>query len=203
MLIPSGLPKKLAELNRTLVMGVLNVTPDSFADGGKHFDFESAILRAKEMIDEGVDIIDVGGESTRPGAERVTEAEELNRVIPVIKALSAQGATISVDTMRANTAKRAVQAGAQIVNDVDDVIINDTDNSASVSKIDVVENDALTFKEVSLSTATTLLDSFAIIISSLIEISDVKELFVPITVFEVVLIEAVPDNVILSGEIYL
>ena len=100
------------------LMGILNVTPDSFADGGDHFATEDAIAFGLQMMKEGADIIDVGGESTRPGAERVTEAEELNRVIPVIKALSAQGATISVDTMRANTAKRAVEAGAQIVNDV-------------------------------------------------------------------------------------
>ena len=100
------------------LMGILNVTPDSFADGGDHFATEDAIAFGLQMMKDGADIIDVGGESTRPGAERVTEAEELNRVIPVIKALSAQGATISVDTMRANTAKRAVEAGAQIVNDV-------------------------------------------------------------------------------------
>jgi dihydropteroate synthase len=72
---------------RTHVVGILNVTPDSFADGGKHFDFQSAIIRAKEMIAEGVDIIDVGGESTRPGAERVSEEEERVRVIPVITEL--------------------------------------------------------------------------------------------------------------------
>ena len=74
-------------MQRTLVMGILNVTPDSFADSGKHFNFESAIIRAKEMISEGVDIIDVGGESTRPGAERVTEEVERDRVIPVISEL--------------------------------------------------------------------------------------------------------------------
>ena len=73
---------------RTLVMGILNVTPDSFADGGRHFDFEAAINRAKEMISEGVDIIDVGGESTRPGADRVTEETERDRVIPVITELA-------------------------------------------------------------------------------------------------------------------
>jgi dihydropteroate synthase len=101
-----------------LVMGILNVTPDSFADGGKHFTFEHAVARGLEMIEEGVDIIDVGGESTRPGAERVSEEEEQARVIPVIKELSGKGADISVDTMRASTARLAVQAGATIVNDV-------------------------------------------------------------------------------------
>jgi dihydropteroate synthase len=101
-----------------LVMGILNVTPDSFADGGKHFTFEHAVARGLAMIDEGVDIIDIGGESTRPGAERVSADEEQARVIPVIKALAGQGVEISVDTMRASTAKLAVEAGATIVNDV-------------------------------------------------------------------------------------
>ncbi|MFM6841119.1 MAG: dihydropteroate synthase [Candidatus Planktophila sp.] len=101
-----------------LVMGILNVTPDSFADGGKHYTLEHAVQRGLQMIDEGVDIIDVGGESTRPGAERVSAEEEQRRVIPVIKALAGKGADISVDTMRASTAKLAVEAGAIIVNDV-------------------------------------------------------------------------------------
>lgn len=99
-------------------MGILNVTPDSFADGGQHFTFEHAIARGLQMIEEGVDIIDVGGESTRPGAERVSEEEEQRRVIPVIQGLSGRGADISVDTMRASTARLAVAAGATIVNDV-------------------------------------------------------------------------------------
>jgi len=99
-------------------MGILNVTPDSFADGGRHFDFESAINRAKEMIDEGVDIIDVGGESTRPGADRVSEETERDRVIPVITELAELGATLSIDTTRANIAQAAIGAGATIVNDV-------------------------------------------------------------------------------------
>ncbi len=103
---------------RTLVMGILNVTPDSFADGGRHFDFESAINRAKEMISEGVDIIDVGGESTRPGADRVTEEIERDRVIPVITELAELGATLSIDTTRANIAQAAIGAGATLVNDV-------------------------------------------------------------------------------------
>ena len=99
-------------------MGILNVTPDSFADGGRHFDFESAINRAKEMISEGVDIIDVGGESTRPGADRVTEEIERDRVIPVITELAELGATLSIDTTRANIAQAAIGAGATLVNDV-------------------------------------------------------------------------------------
>jgi len=103
---------------RTLVMGILNVTPDSFADGGRHFDFEAAINRAKEMTSEGVDIIDVGGESTRPGADRVTEEIERDRVIPVITKLSELGVTLSIDTTRASIAQAAIGAGATIVNDV-------------------------------------------------------------------------------------
>jgi dihydropteroate synthase len=101
-----------------LVMGILNVTPDSFADGGLNFDTHIAITRGLEMIDEGVDIIDIGGESTRPGAERVSAQEEQARVIPVIKGLAGNGVTLSIDTMRAQTAQLAVQAGASIVNDV-------------------------------------------------------------------------------------
>lgn len=101
-----------------LVMGILNVTPDSFADGGRHNDFEAAVARGLEMIAEGVDIIDIGGESTRPGAERVSETEEIARTIPVIKELSKHRVTISIDTMRASTAKAAVKAGASIINDV-------------------------------------------------------------------------------------
>ena len=101
-----------------LVMGILNVTPDSFADGGRHNEFDAAVLRGLEMIAEGVDIIDIGGESTRPGAERVSEEEEIARTIPVITELAKHGVTISIDTMRANTAEAAITAGASIINDV-------------------------------------------------------------------------------------
>jgi dihydropteroate synthase len=101
-----------------LVMGILNVTPDSFADGGVNFEVEHAISRGLEMIEDGVDIIDIGGESTRPGAERVPEEEEQARVLPVIRRLSKESVPISVDTMRASTAKLAIDAGATIVNDV-------------------------------------------------------------------------------------
>ncbi len=101
-----------------LVMGILNITPDSFADGGKYNDFESAIRRGQEMIAEGVDIIDIGGESTKPGAERITIEEELERVIPVIRELSQLGIKISIDTMRSEVARRAIEAGASIINDV-------------------------------------------------------------------------------------
>jgi len=101
-----------------LIMGILNVTPDSFADGGRHYDFDSAVARGLEMISEGVDIIDVGGESTRPGADRVSQEEEISRTIPVIKELAKHGARISIDTMRASTAEAALHAGASIINDV-------------------------------------------------------------------------------------
>jgi dihydropteroate synthase len=101
-----------------LVMGILNVTPDSFADGGRHNDLEAAVARGLEMIAEGVDIIDIGGESTRPGADRVNEAEEIARTIPVITELAKHGVRISIDTMRASTAEAAIKAGASIINDV-------------------------------------------------------------------------------------
>jgi dihydropteroate synthase len=101
-----------------LVMGILNVTPDSFADGGKHNDFDAAVARGLEMIAEGVDIIDIGGESTRPGADRVNEIEEIERTIPVINELAKHGTKISIDTMRATTAEAAIKAGASIINDV-------------------------------------------------------------------------------------
>ena len=101
-----------------LIMGILNVTPDSFADGGRHNDFDAAVTRGLEMIAEGVDIIDIGGESTRPGADRVSEEEEIARTIPVITELAKHGTRISIDTMRATTAEAAVKAGASIINDV-------------------------------------------------------------------------------------
>ena len=101
-----------------LIMGILNVTPDSFADGGRHNEFDAAVARGLEMIAEGVDIIDIGGESTRPGADRVSEAEEIARTIPVIDELAKHGAKISIDTMRASTAEAAIKAGASIINDV-------------------------------------------------------------------------------------
>jgi len=108
-----------------LVMGILNVTPDSFADGGRHHEFDAAVKRGLEMIAEGVDIIDVGGESTRPGADRVSQEEEIARTIPVITELAKHGATISIDTMRASTARAAVKAGAAMINDVSGGLADD------------------------------------------------------------------------------
>ena len=103
---------------KTLVMGILNVTPNSFADGGKYFAKEDAINQGRRLFAEGADIIDVGGESTKPGVERVSQEEELTRVIPVITELVKDGSTISVDTMRAEVARAAIAAGAVYVNDV-------------------------------------------------------------------------------------
>jgi dihydropteroate synthase len=104
---------------RTLVMGVLNVTPDSFSDGGQFFAFDRAVAQAEQMIAEGADIIDVGGESTRPGSEFVSEAEESRRVIPVIERLtSSSSIPISIDTTKPSVARAALEAGAEIVNDI-------------------------------------------------------------------------------------
>jgi dihydropteroate synthase len=118
MLQPSGLPDNLRNLDRTLVMGVLNVTPDSFSDGGRFNDPEVATNHALQMIKDGADIIDIGGESTRPGSERISVQAELDRVLPAISALVDSGLAISIDTMRAEVAKAAVAAGACMVNDV-------------------------------------------------------------------------------------
>lgn len=105
---------------RTLIMGVLNTTPDSFYDGGRYTTLESALARAEQMLAEGADILDIGGESTRPGSDPVPEAEEIRRVIPVIEAIHARypNAVLSVDTTKSRVAALALQAGACIVNDI-------------------------------------------------------------------------------------
>ncbi|MFG3499211.1 dihydropteroate synthase [Streptomyces sp. NPDC047928] len=108
----------LPEWDRCAVMGVVNVTPDSFSDGGRWFDTTAAIKHGLDLVAQGADLVDVGGESTRPGATRVDEDEELRRVVPVVRGLAAEGVTVSVDTMRATVARRAVEAGAVLVNDV-------------------------------------------------------------------------------------
>src|SRR5688500_18110840 len=106
------------DVSRPVVMGVLNVTPDSFSDGGLWLDPEKAVAHALEMVAAGAGIIDVGGESTRPGAEPVDEQEELRRVLPVIEALAAKvEVPISIDTRKASVAARAIDAGASILND--------------------------------------------------------------------------------------
>lgn len=107
------------ELNETKIIGILNVTPDSFSDGNQYFDTENAVKRALEMISEGADIIDIGGESTRPGAKKVNAESELERVIPVIKIIRKQSdIPISIDTRKAEVAEKAIQAGASILNDI-------------------------------------------------------------------------------------
>ncbi|MCA3556607.1 dihydropteroate synthase [Aestuariivirga sp.] len=103
---------------RPLIMGIVNVTPDSFSDGGLHAESGRAIAHGLLLAQQGADILDVGGESTRPGSEGVPEAEELRRILPVIEALAARGLTVSVDTRKANVMRAALQAGASIVNDV-------------------------------------------------------------------------------------
>ncbi len=104
---------------RTLVMGILNVTPDSFSDGGHFFDAERAVARAEELIAERADLIDIGGESTRPGALPVTAVEEIKRVVPVIERLvKRSGVPLSVDTTKAEVARAALDAGAEIINDI-------------------------------------------------------------------------------------
>ena len=118
MRAPSGLPRDLADLDRTLVMGILNVTPDSFSDGGRWSDAASAVERGRRLRSEGADLVDVGGESTRPGAGRISAEEELDRVLPVVQALVSDGVHVSIDTMRAEVAAACVSAGAVIVNDV-------------------------------------------------------------------------------------
>ena len=115
---PAGLSPTFAKLNRFLVVGVLNVTPDSFSDGGLFSDTNAAVKYAQDLIQNGADLIDVGGESTRPGASRITTLEEQKRVIPVIKELTSLGIITSIDTMSSETALVAVNAGAQMVNDV-------------------------------------------------------------------------------------
>lgn len=112
-----GLDKKL-NFTKPLVMGVLNVTPDSFSDGGKYIEPEYALTQARRMIAEGADIIDIGGESTRPGAEPVWEGEEAKRVVPVIEALQLDGVPLSIDTRHAFVMEKALEAGAHIINDV-------------------------------------------------------------------------------------
>ena len=115
---PAGLPEPLAGLDRTVVMGVLNVPPDSFSDGGAYVALDAALAHAQQMRRAGADLVDVGGESTRPGAQRVEESEELRRVLPVVRELAADGFVVSVDTMRASVAAAALDAGAAVVNDV-------------------------------------------------------------------------------------
>jgi len=113
--LPDG---RTFDFERTRVMGVLNVTPDSFSDGGRFSDPERAVERGLELVAAGADVIDVGGESTRPGSDPVPAAEQLGRVLPVVRALARQGALVSIDTTSAEVAAAALEAGACLVNDI-------------------------------------------------------------------------------------
>ena len=122
---PAVLPPALSRPGRTVVMGVVNVTPDSFSDGGRWFTPDAAVAHGLQLLDEGADVLDVGGESTRPGALRVPVEDELARVLPVVEALAARGAAVSVDTTRAVVARAALERGAVIVNDVSGGLADD------------------------------------------------------------------------------
>lgn len=110
--------RRAIDLSNPVLMGVLNITPDSFSDGGRFFDHELAIRRLEELASEGADIIDIGGESTRPGSLAVSEDEELDRVLPVLEAAAAFDVPISIDTTKSAVARRALEAGAEIINDI-------------------------------------------------------------------------------------
>ncbi len=122
---PLGLPAAISRLQRAVVVGVVNVTPDSFSDGGRFSDEASAIAHGRILVAQGADILDVGGESTRPGAIRVPADEEVARILPVIHTLAQAGIPVSVDTMRAAVAAEAVAAGACLVNDVSGGLADD------------------------------------------------------------------------------
>src|ERR1700729_40401 len=115
---PQPQPPGLPQLRRCLVMGVVNVTPDSFSDGGAWLEPAAAVSHGLRLAAEGADIVDVGGQSTRPGAARVDEAEELRRIGPVVAELAAAGGVVSVDSMRPAVAEFALAAGARLVNDI-------------------------------------------------------------------------------------
>src|SRR5436190_10989863 len=106
------------DLSRPRVMGVVNVTPDSFSDAGRFLDFDRALAHARSMLADGADIVDIGGESTRPGAAPTPEADEIERVVPIVEALAREDALISVDTMKPAVMRAAIAAGASMINDV-------------------------------------------------------------------------------------
>jgi len=120
----------------TLIMGIVNVTPDSFSDGGRYHDPDAALAHARLLREQGAEILDVGGESTRPGAERVAPRIEQQRVLPVVEALASEGSFVSIDTMNAATAVAAVRAGARLVNDVSGGLA-DPDMLAAVAETEV------------------------------------------------------------------
>ncbi len=126
-------------LDRPRLMGVINVTPDSFSDGGQFLDVTAAVDQGRRLRDAGADILDVGGESTRPGADPVSVESELDRVLPVVDALASDGCLVSIDTRRANVMRQAIDAGARIVNDVT-ALTGDSDSAAvcAAGDVDVV-----------------------------------------------------------------
>jgi dihydropteroate synthase len=130
--------------NKTLVMGILNVTPDSFSDGGKFSNIASAVVHAKEMVAAGADILDIGGESTRPGAEQVSLEEELQRVIPVIEAIRKElgdQIILSIDTYKAQVAQKAIEAGADMINDVSGLQLDkDMPKVAALLQVPIIIN---------------------------------------------------------------
>ena len=117
LLLLKKIENRVIIMGQTKIMGILNVTPDSFSDGGKYNTVENAVQRATEMIDEGVDIIDIGGISTRPGYEEISIEEELERVVPVVKALAPYDVQLSIDTYRSEVAEAAMKLGATMIND--------------------------------------------------------------------------------------
>jgi dihydropteroate synthase len=118
---------------RTQIVGVLNVTPDSFSDGGLYEEQEAAVQHGVDLVEQGADIVDVGGESTRPGAQRVPEVQEQQRVIPVVRELADRGIRVSIDTMNASTALAAAEAGAQLINDVSGGLADDAMTDAVIA----------------------------------------------------------------------
>ena len=151
---PAGLPASLQGIDRCLVMGVLNVTPDSFSDGGRWLDPGIAVAHGVELARGGADIVDVGGESTRPGATRIAVDEELRRVLPVVRGLTAAGVPVSIDTMRADVAEQAVVAGAVLINDV-------SGGLADPAMFDLVRECALPYIAMHWRGHSTTMDSMA------------------------------------------
>ena len=105
-------------LERPLIMGIVNVTPDSFSDGGRHFDAAQAVAHARQLVEAGADILDIGGESSRPGAQPVSEEEELRRIVPVVEALAELRVPLSIDTVKPQVMRRTIAAGASLINDI-------------------------------------------------------------------------------------
>ena len=127
--------REISYSGRTLIIGILNVTPDSFSDGGKFSSVDNALRQAEKMISEGADILDIGGESTRPGGERISAEVEISRVIPVVEAVSRQfEIPISIDTSKSEVAERAIESGAEIINDISGLTFDDSIGGVAARK---------------------------------------------------------------------